>query len=425
MSDSVTSTPAAKKPRRTLTRAVIRFAGDSGDGMQVTGEQFTTEAAWAGNDISTLPNFPAEIRAPAGTLFGVSSFQLQFGSQRVYTPGDQLDALVVMNPAAFKVHLADLKPGGILIVNPSAFDKRNLDKAGYASNPLDDPTLGEKFRLHLVDMEGLTKKALEDMPLNAKEKDRCKNFFALGLVSWVYTRPLDPTLDAIKKRFAKRPEFVEANIRALKAGHAFGETAEMFAEHYGVEAAEMPPGTLPQHDRQPRARVGSARRRGAHQDPGGVRRLSDHARERHPARAGAAQALPRAHVPGRGRDRGGHRGDRRLLRRLHRGHRLERSRHRAQGRGHRARGHRGAAAGDLRHPARRAEHRPAHQDRAGRPDAGPLRTQQRVAGGGDRPVHAGRLLLHRLRGGAARRQVHGAGHGALATAISPTAPSRG
>ena len=243
MSDSVTTTPAVKKPRHTLTRAVIRFAGDSGDGMQVTGEQFTTEAAWAGNDISTLPNFPAEIRAPAGTLFGVSSFQLQFGSQRVYTPGDKLDALVVMNPAAFKVHLADLKPGGILIVNPSAFDKRNLDKAGYAANPLDDPALGEKYRLHQVDMEGLTKKALEDMPLNAKEKDRCKNFFALGLVSWVYTRPLDPTLDAIKKRFAKRPEFVEANIRALKAGHAFGETAEMFAEHYGVEAAEMPPGT--------------------------------------------------------------------------------------------------------------------------------------------------------------------------------------
>jgi len=241
MSDSV-ATPVAKKPRRTLTRAVIRFAGDSGDGMQVTGEQFTTEAAWAGNDISTLPNFPAEIRAPAGTLFGVSSFQLQFGSQRVYTPGDQLDALVVMNPAAFKVHLPDLKPGGLLIVNPAAFDQRNLEKAGYATSPLEDPALGEKYRLHQVDIAGLTKKALDDLPLNAKEKDRCKNFFALGLVSWIYTRPLEPTLDAIQKRFAKRPEFVEANIRALKAGHAFGETAEMFAEHYGVEPAEMAPG---------------------------------------------------------------------------------------------------------------------------------------------------------------------------------------
>jgi 2-oxoglutarate ferredoxin oxidoreductase subunit alpha len=249
MSETVTPAPAVAKPRRTLTRAVIRFAGDSGDGMQVTGEQFTTEAAWAGNDISTLPNFPAEIRAPAGTLFGVSSFQLQFGSQRVYTPGDQLDTLVAMNPAALKVHLADLKPGGILIVNTAAFDQRNLEKAGYPKDekgepksPLNDPGLAEKFRLYQVDISGMTKKCLEDLPLNAKEKERCKNFFALGLVSWIYTRPLDPTLDAIKKRFAKNPTFVEANIRVLKAGHAFGETAEMFSEHYGIEAAEMPPG---------------------------------------------------------------------------------------------------------------------------------------------------------------------------------------
>src|SRR6266545_1229821 len=240
MSDTVMPAATVAKPRRTLTRAVIRFAGDSGDGMQVTGEQFTTEAAWAGNDISTLPNFPAEIRAPAGTLFGVSSFQLQFGSQRVHTPGDQLDALVAMNPAALKVHLVDLKTGGILIVNTAAFDQRNLEKAGYQKNPLEDAGLGEKYRLYQVDISSMTKKALEDLPLNAKEKERCKNFFALGLVSWIYTRPLDPTLDAIKKRFAKNPAFVEANTRVLKAGHAFGETAEMFAEHYGIEAAELP-----------------------------------------------------------------------------------------------------------------------------------------------------------------------------------------
>jgi 2-oxoglutarate ferredoxin oxidoreductase subunit alpha len=242
MSETAAPVTGAQKPRRTLTRAVIRFAGDSGDGMQVTGEQFTTEAAWAGNDISTLPNFPAEIRAPAGTLFGVSSFQLQFGSQRVYTPGDQLDTLVAMNPAALKVHLSDLKPGGILIVNTAAFDQRNLDKAGYAKNPLEDHGLAEKHRVYQVDISSMTKKALEDLPLNAKEKERCKNFFALGLVSWIYTRPLDPTLEAIKKRFSKNETFVEANTRALKAGHAFGETAEMFAEHYGIEAAEMPPG---------------------------------------------------------------------------------------------------------------------------------------------------------------------------------------
>src|SRR5215471_20784860 len=190
MSDTVTPAALIAKPRRTLNRAVIRFAGDSGDGMQVTGEQFTTEAAWAGNDISTLPNSPAEIRAPAGTLFGVSSFQLQFGSQRVYTPGDRLDCLVAMNPAALKVHLRDLKTGGLLIVNTQAFDKRNLDKAGYAANPLDDATLGERYRLHKVDMTGLTLEAIKDLPLNTKEKDRTKNFFALGLVSWIYTRPL-------------------------------------------------------------------------------------------------------------------------------------------------------------------------------------------------------------------------------------------
>src|SRR4026208_533923 len=169
MTNSTVTAPPVK-PRRVLDRAVVRFAGDSGDGMQLTGEQFTTEAAWAGNDISTLPNFPAEIRAPAGTLFGVSSFQLQFGSQRVYTPGDQLDALVVMNPAAFKVHLPDLKPGGLLIVNPAAFDQRNPENAGYATSPLEDPALGEKYRLHQVDIAGLTKKALDDPPLKPEEK---------------------------------------------------------------------------------------------------------------------------------------------------------------------------------------------------------------------------------------------------------------
>jgi 2-oxoglutarate/2-oxoacid ferredoxin oxidoreductase subunit alpha len=238
------ATPATgvEKSRKALDRAVIRFAGDSGDGMQLTGEQFTTESAVAGNDLATLPNFPAEIRAPAGTLFGVSSFQLQFGSQRIYTPGDRLDCLVAMNPAALKVHLRDLKTGGLLIVNTQAFDKRNLDKAGYAANPLDEPALAERYRLHKVDMTGLTHEAIKDLPLNTKEKDRTKNFFALGLVSWIYTRPLEPTLVWIEKRFAKNKDIAEANTRVLKAGHAFGETAEIFGEHYAVEPAEMAPG---------------------------------------------------------------------------------------------------------------------------------------------------------------------------------------
>jgi len=242
MSETAAREVVAPKPRRELARAVVRFAGDSGDGMQLTGEQFTLESAVAGSDLATLPNFPAEIRAPAGTLFGVSSFQLQFGSQRVYTPGDRLDCLVAMNPAALKVHLGDLKPGGLLIVNTQAFDKRNLDKAGYAANPLEDPTLAERYRLHKVDMTALTLEAIQDLPLNTKEKDRTKNFFALGLVSWIYTRPLDPTLEWIKKKFAKNATIAEANTRVLKAGHAFGETAEIFAECYQVEPAEMAPG---------------------------------------------------------------------------------------------------------------------------------------------------------------------------------------
>ena len=242
MTEPAARAVATPKPRRDLDRAVVRFAGDSGDGMQLTGEQFTIEAAVAGSDIATLPNFPAEIRAPAGTLFGVSSFQLQFGSQRVYTPGDRLDCLVAMNPAALKVHLRDLKPGGLLVVNTAAFDQRNLDKAGYAASPLEEPTLAERYRLHKVDMTGLTYEAIKDLPLNTKEKDRTKNFFALGLVSWIYTRPIEPTLEWITKKFSKNPSIALANTRVLKAGHAYGETAEIFAEHYTIEAAEMAPG---------------------------------------------------------------------------------------------------------------------------------------------------------------------------------------
>jgi 2-oxoglutarate ferredoxin oxidoreductase subunit alpha len=242
MSELAAAASPATKPRRELERAVVRFAGDSGDGMQLTGEQFTAEAAWAGNDIATLPNFPAEIRAPAGTLFGVSSFQLQFGSRRVYTPGDQLDCLVAMNPAALKVHLPDLKAGGLLILNTSAFEKKNLDRAGYTHNPLDDASLPERYRVHKIDITRLTHDALAGLPLNAKEKDRCKNFFALGLVSWIYTRPIEPTLEWVKRRFTKNLDIAEANVRALKAGHAFGETAEIFTECYGIEPAEMAPG---------------------------------------------------------------------------------------------------------------------------------------------------------------------------------------
>src|SRR5437870_12791052 len=190
----------------------------------------------------TLPNHAAANSSQAGNLFGVSSFQLQFGSQRVYTPGDRLDCLVAINQAALKVHLQDLKTGGLLVVNTAAFDRRNLDKAGYAANPLEEPTLAERYRLHKVDMTALTYEAIKDLPLGTKEQDRTKNVVALGLVSWIYTRPIEPTLEWVKRRFAKNPSIAQANTRVLKAGHAYGETAEIFAEHYTVEAAEMAPG---------------------------------------------------------------------------------------------------------------------------------------------------------------------------------------
>jgi len=230
------------KQREQRKGVVIRFAGDSGDGMQLTGMQFTTESALAGNDLGTLPDFPAEIRAPAGTLAGVSGFQLNFSSQEVFTPGDNPDVLVAMNPAALKVNIEDLKPGGLLLVDLDGFDAGNLKKAGYATNPLEDGSL-EKYRLTVVDMTGMTLKVLEDLKLSNKVATRCKNFFALGVCSWLYSRPIEPTLKWIQDKFKRTPELVEANARVLKAGYHFGETTEMFAVQYEVEPARIAPGT--------------------------------------------------------------------------------------------------------------------------------------------------------------------------------------
>ena len=230
------------KQREQRKGVVIRFAGDSGDGMQLTGMQFTTESALAGNDLGTLPDFPAEIRAPAGTLAGVSGFQLNFSSQEVFTPGDNPDVLVAMNPAALKVNIEDLKPGGLLLVDLDGFDAGNLKKAGYATNPLEDGSL-EKYRLTVVDMTGMTLKVMEDLKLSNKVATRCKNFFALGVCSWLYSRPIEPTLKWIQDKFKRTPELVEANARVLKAGYHFGETTEMFAVQYEVEPARIAPGT--------------------------------------------------------------------------------------------------------------------------------------------------------------------------------------
>jgi len=224
-----------------LDRVVIRFAGDSGDGMQLTGTEFTKAAAEAGNDISTFPDFPAEIRAPAGSLFGVSGFQLHFSSGEIHTPGDAPDVLVVMNPAALKTNLKDLVDGGVLIANSGAFVEANLKKAGYTVNPLDDGSLA-KYRVHTVDISHLTVTALDGTTLSTKEKGRSKNFFALGLVFWMYGRDPETEIRRIIAQFTKRPELGDANVRVFKAGYHFGETAEVFQTVYKVPPAKFAPG---------------------------------------------------------------------------------------------------------------------------------------------------------------------------------------
>jgi 2-oxoglutarate ferredoxin oxidoreductase subunit alpha len=224
-----------------LESVVIRLAGDSGDGMQLTGGQFTRTAALLGNDISTLPDFPAEIRAPAGSLPGVSSFQLNFSSREIYTPGDTPQVLVAMNPAALKMHLRDLETGGILMVNTDAFTKTNLHKAGYTSNPLEDGSLS-RYRLFKIPITGLNTRALEGLDMSQRQADRCKNFWALGLLYWLYDRSLVPTQRFLEQRFKDNPVVLEANMRALRAGYNYGETTEIFTTAYRVRKAKLAPG---------------------------------------------------------------------------------------------------------------------------------------------------------------------------------------
>ena len=224
-----------------LSDATVRFCGDSGDGMQLAGSQLTNTSALLGNDVATFPDFPAEIRAPRGTKAGVSGFQVHFAGKDIYTPGDQVDALVAMNPAALATNLSDLVAHGILIVDRDEFDEKNLKTAGYAANPLADGSLS-KFRLFAVDITRLTREAVDELDLGTKESDRCRNFFAMGLVFWLYDRPLDPTLRYIDAKFSKKPQVAEANRRALKAGFHYGETTEAFGGKYHVAKAALPRG---------------------------------------------------------------------------------------------------------------------------------------------------------------------------------------
>ncbi len=239
---TTTSTRPHELPVQELERVTIRFAGDSGDGMQLTGMQFTRTAAVFGNDISTFPDYPAEIRAPAGSLPGVSGFQISFSSSDIHTPGDQPDVLVAMNPAALKANIGDLPAGGALIVNNDAFTPTNLAKVGYETNPLTDRSL-KAYTVFEIPITTLNARALEGLEMTNKQIDLTKNFFALGLMFWLYERSMEPTIRWIDEKFAKRPVIAEANKRALKAGYAFGETTEIFHTHYRVAPAHLPPGT--------------------------------------------------------------------------------------------------------------------------------------------------------------------------------------
>ena len=225
-----------------LDHVIIRFAGDSGDGMQLAGDRFTQETAVFGNDLSTQPNFPAEIRAPAGTLAGVSSFQLHFADHDILTPGDAPDVLIAMNPAALKANIKDLPRGGDLIVNTDEFTKRNLTKVGYAGSPLDDDSL-EPYHVYAVPITSMTVKALEAFDITRKDAERAKNMFALGMLSWLYDRPADGTLSFLKAKFAGKPEIMQANVAAYQAGWNFGETTEAFSVRYEIKPAPLAPGT--------------------------------------------------------------------------------------------------------------------------------------------------------------------------------------
>ncbi|MDQ3805873.1 MAG: 2-oxoacid:acceptor oxidoreductase subunit alpha [Acidobacteriota bacterium] len=237
--------PVETRQRETeeIETVTIRFAGDSGDGMQLTGTQFTNTSAVVGNDISTLPDFPAEIRAPAGSLPGVSGFQLNFSSRDIRTPGDQPNVLVAMNPAALKVNLSDLEEGGTVIINSDEFNKENLKKANYATNPLEDDTL-KGYRVHRLPITTLNLRALQEagVQMSRKEMDRCKNFFALGVLYWLYDRPLEPTQEWIREKFGKKPEIQKANEIALRTGYNFADTTEVFTTHYKVRKAVIAPG---------------------------------------------------------------------------------------------------------------------------------------------------------------------------------------
>ena len=242
MADEIATSDPSSTPTEVADKLVVRFAGDSGDGMQLAGNRFTDASALFGNDLATLPNFPAEIRAPAGTLPGVSSFQVQIADFDILTAGDSPDCLVAMNPAALQTNIKDLRQGGTLVVNTDTFDERNLAKAGYDANPLEDDSL-EGYRVIKVPMDDLTKEAVKDSGVSGRNVLRSKNFFALGLMAWLFHRPTEPTIEWVEKKFAKLPEIAAANTAAFRAGYNFGITTEATKNTFEVKPAVLRPGT--------------------------------------------------------------------------------------------------------------------------------------------------------------------------------------
>ena len=371
------------KQQRQLEQVVIRIAGDSGDGMQLTGDRFTAETASFGNDLSTLPNFPG--RDPRSRRHSARRLVLPAALRRPRhpDPGDRPDVLVAMNPAALKANLADLPRDGVIIVDTHDFTPRALAKVGWPSNPIEDGTL-DRFQVHAIDLTRLTTDALEGTSLSRKDAQRSKNMFALGLLSWLYSRPTEGTLAFLQTKFADPPRHRRRQHRGLQG------RLELRRDHGGVrglvrdQAGATGRGHLPQHDRQPGAVLRTRRGRPARPAAAVPRRLPDHAGLGHPARAEQAQAVRRPYLPGRGRDRRHRCCSGRVVRRGASASAPPRARHRAQERDHRPGGVSRAAAGDLRHPARRPVDRPADQDRAVRPAAGDVRPQRRGAGAGDR-----------------------------------------
>ena len=397
-----TDTTSPRRPE-TVDRVVIRFAGDSGDGMQLVGDRFTELSAAFGNDLATLPDFPAEIRAPAGTIAGVSSFQVHISDHDILTPGDVPNVLVAMNPAALRANVARRAAGRRRCsINSDAFEERNLEKAGYAVNPLDDGSLAA-YRVIQVPMTSITLESTAELGVKPRDAERSKNFFALGLVSWMYTRPTEAVVEWIEKRFADKAMVRDANLAAFKAGYHFGETAEIFGHAYEVPPADLPAGRYRNIIGNLAVSYGLIAASQQARPADRLRVVPDHARVRRAPRAVEAQELRRPHDPGRGRDQRRRRRDRRRVRRPPRCHGHQRARHRPQGRGHGPRGEPRAAVDHRRRTARRAVHRPADEDRAVRPAPGDVRPARRGAAADRRGPLAQPLLRRRVRGGAASR----------------------